>query len=101
MRASSICCCCSVLQSEISLINSSDNVETSSMTSIRGAGAHCAAFQPPLSSVNSSSLGRKDSLMTLQPPASSVRSALRSCPVRGLGRGGHQLTNKLVPHWPG
>lgn len=36
------------LQAEIRLINSRDNVEMSSMTSILGAEAHCAAFQPAL-----------------------------------------------------
>lgn len=36
------------LQAEIRLINSRDNVEMSSMTSILGAVAHCAALQPPL-----------------------------------------------------
>lgn len=48
-RKKSSCCCCSpALRAEIRLINSRDNVEMSSMTSILGAEAqqhHCAALQ--------------------------------------------------------
>lgn len=62
-KKSSVCCCSAALQAEIRLINSRDNVEMSSMTSILGAEAHqhhCAALQPSLCWVNSGSPGRKE-----------------------------------------
>lgn len=43
-KKSCVCCCSPALQVEIRLINSRDNVEMSSMTSILGAEAHCAAL---------------------------------------------------------
>lgn len=62
-KKSSVCCCSPVLQAEIRLINSRDNVEMNSMTSILGTEAqqhHCAALQPALCWVNSGSHGRKE-----------------------------------------
>lgn len=62
-KKSCVCCCSPALQAEIRLINSRDNVEMSSMTSILGAEAlqhHCAALQLALCWVNSGSPGRKE-----------------------------------------
>lgn len=58
-RKNCVFCCFPALQAEIRLINSRDNVEMSSMTSILGSETYCAALQPSLCWVNSSSLGRK------------------------------------------
>ncbi len=73
-KKSSFCCCSPALQAEIRLINSRDNAEMSSMTSILGAETqqhHCAAVQPALCWVNSYSPGRKELIDgSLQPPAS-------------------------------
>lgn len=59
---SSVCCCSPALQAEIRLINSSHNVEMSSMTSILDAKAqqhHCAARQPTMFWENSGPPWRK------------------------------------------
>lgn len=70
-KKSCVCCCSPALEAEIRLINSRDNVEMSSMTSILGAEAHCAAFQPALCWVNGGSPGRKTLIDgSLQPPVS-------------------------------
>lgn len=58
-RKNCVFCCFPALQAEIRLINSRDNVEMSSMTSILGSETYCAALQPSLCWVISGSLGRK------------------------------------------
>lgn len=47
-RKNCVFCCFPALQAEIRLINSRDNVEMSSMTSILGSETYCAALQPSL-----------------------------------------------------
>lgn len=97
-KKSSVCCCSPALRAEIRLINSRDNVEMSSMTSILGAEAqqhHCAALQLALCWVNSGSPGRKELIDGFLQPTASVHCWASHTQPPHQQRGLYLLANRV------